>query len=143
MTNKKQYYDNLISRDGGELGVSNLDEAYAFCKKLAKSHYENFPVGSMLVPRAVRKYFYSIYAYSRIADDLGDEYPDTLERRLEIINQFETLLEIKYKNGEKANPIFLALHDTIKQKNIPLTPFKNLLEAFRKDCRFTPYQTKN
>ena len=77
----KQYYDNLISCDGGELGVFNLEDAYTFCKKLAQSHYENFPVGSLLVPKQIRKYFYSVYAYCRIADDLGDEYPDTLTTR--------------------------------------------------------------
>lgn len=71
----KKYFDCLISPDGGELGVNTLNEAYTFCEKLANEHYENFPVGSIIVPLKLRKYFFAIYAYCRIADDLGDEYP--------------------------------------------------------------------
>ena len=45
----------------------------ATASRLARSHYENFPVGSRLVPKRLRKHFYSIYAFARIADDFADE----------------------------------------------------------------------
>ena len=47
--------------------------AYRFCERLARSHYENFPVGSVLVPKPLRQHFYSIYAFARTADDFADE----------------------------------------------------------------------
>ena len=53
-----------------------LAEAQAWCKQLAGSHYENFHVATFFLPRAVRPHFESIYAYCRVADDLGDEVPD-------------------------------------------------------------------
>ena len=63
----------LISKDAIEFAVSGVNESYEFCKKLAKSHYENFPVGSLIISKPKRKYFYSIYNFARIADDIADE----------------------------------------------------------------------
>jgi hypothetical protein len=48
-------------------------EARDYCARLAKSHYENFLVASLFVPRALKQHFYNVYAYCRISDDLGDE----------------------------------------------------------------------
>jgi hypothetical protein len=53
-----------------------LDEARAWCKRLAESHYENFHVASWFLPKALRPHFHSIYAYCRVSDDLGDEVGD-------------------------------------------------------------------
>src|ERR1700684_4696598 len=53
-----------------------LEEARAYCRKLAESHYENFHVASWFLPKALRPHFHSIYAYCRISDDLGDEVGD-------------------------------------------------------------------
>ena len=54
----------------------SLDEARAYCERLARTHYENFPVATFLLPRRLRPHFYSVYAYCRWADDLGDETND-------------------------------------------------------------------
>ena len=53
-----------------------LEEAQAWCRQLAESHYENFHVASWFLPRDLRPYFHSIYAYCRVSDDLGDEVGD-------------------------------------------------------------------
>ncbi|MBK9334571.1 MAG: squalene/phytoene synthase family protein [Ignavibacteria bacterium] len=50
----------------------DLESAYDFCRSTAKNHYENFPVGSVLIPKDERKYIYSIYAFARYADDIAD-----------------------------------------------------------------------
>ena len=52
---------------------NSLEAAYAFCQRMAESHYENFPVGSLLIPKRLRKHVYSIYAFARVADDFADE----------------------------------------------------------------------
>ncbi len=56
--------------------AATLAEAYAFCGRLARSHYENFTVASWLMPRAMRKHMHAIYAYARMADDFADEEHD-------------------------------------------------------------------
>ena len=56
------------------------EAASSYCARLARSHYENFTVGSWLVPRDKLRHIYAVYAYCRTVDDLGDEaLPDWSE----------------------------------------------------------------
>ena len=50
-----------------------LARAYAACEALARSHYENFPVASRLLPAPMRPHVAAVYAFARIADDIADE----------------------------------------------------------------------
>ncbi|MEX2173886.1 MAG: squalene/phytoene synthase family protein, partial [Pirellulaceae bacterium] len=52
-----------------------LDEARIYCRRLARSHYENFTVASRLFPRHLQQHLCNVYAYCRWADDLADESP--------------------------------------------------------------------
>ena len=52
---------------------STIEEAFAACERLTRSHYENFSVATRLLPRDLRRHFFSIYAFCRGVDDLGDE----------------------------------------------------------------------
>ncbi|MGH9834051.1 MAG: squalene/phytoene synthase family protein, partial [Blastocatellia bacterium] len=47
----------------------SVSDAFAYCERMARAHYENFPVGSLLAPKNRRKHVYSIYAFARTADD--------------------------------------------------------------------------
>ncbi len=52
---------------------AHLSEAYRICEKQAFSHYENFPVASLLLPRESRLHVAALYAFARTADDFADE----------------------------------------------------------------------
>jgi phytoene/squalene synthetase len=52
---------------------SLINSSFKYCEGIAKGHYENFPVASLLIPKEKRKYIYAIYAYARAADDFADE----------------------------------------------------------------------
>src|SRR6476659_9630782 len=52
----------------------SLEEARAYCERLAKSHYENFSVATWFLPSRLRQHFYNVYAYCRISDDLGTKW---------------------------------------------------------------------
>jgi phytoene/squalene synthetase len=54
----------------------SLTEAREYCRRLARSHYENFSVASWFLPERLRQHFFNVYAYCRISDDLGDEVGD-------------------------------------------------------------------
>ena len=119
-----------------------LQEAYAFCEQLTRSHYENFPVGSILVPKAKRKHIYSIYAFARTADDFADEDYDgqtTREDRLRLLDDWERQLD-ECLVGNFQHPIFAALQQTIRELNLPVQLFKDLLSAFRQDVVKARYQ---
>ena len=52
---------------------ASLARAYAACEALARSHYENFPVASRLLPARMRPHVAAVYAFARAADDFADE----------------------------------------------------------------------
>ena len=119
-------------------GVS-LGAARAYCRKLARSHYENFVVASFFLPRRLKQHFYNIYAYCRISDDLGDEAGDP-KIALQMLEQWHNQLEACYR-GQIHHPVFMALSETIEAFNIPITPFAHLLEAFKRDQTKRRYDT--
>ncbi len=126
----------LTLPDGGSFACSNIDDAYQFCQKIAKAHYENFPVGSILIPQDTRKYFYSVYSFARIADDIADELPfSDAEQRVQALQSFLAILTVE-ENTNLTNPIAMALRDTMKAKDIPIAPFEKLIVAFISDIRF-------
>ncbi len=119
--------------------------AYKFCEKIAKKHYENFPVASWLLPREERRFLYSIYAFARLADDIADS-PSLLmsqTERLSALQFIESNLENLTATKNVNNPIFLALQDTIEKKELPLETFFRLLTAFKMDVNFVQPQDWN
>jgi squalene synthase HpnC len=116
-----------------------LDEARAYCQRLATTHYENFHVASWFLPERLRPHFYSIYAYCRIADDLGDEVGNR-EQSLALLDLWGRELDACYR-GEARHPVFVALAETIRACDIPKQPFADLLVAFRQDQNVMRYKT--
>lgn len=116
-----------------------LEEARAWCKRLAETHYENFHVVSWFLPRRLRPHFQSIYAYCRVSDDLGDEVGNR-EQSLALLDLWGSELDACYR-GELRHPVFVALAETIRACNIPKEPFADLLVAFRQDQLVTRFPT--
>jgi squalene synthase HpnC len=118
-----------------------LEEARAYCRTLAESHYENFHVASWFLPKRMRPHFHSIYAYCRISDDLGDEVGNK-EQSLALLDLWGRELDACYR-GEARHPVFVALAETIRTCEIPKEPFADLLVAFRQDQTVTRFPTMN
>jgi phytoene synthase len=119
------------------------DTAYQYCARLARSHYENFPVGSVLVPARLRKHFYSIYAFARTADDFADEAYDeehTEQERLDLLEEWRGMLHEAH-GGRATHPIFIALAETIARYDLPINLFEDLLTAFAQDVIVRRYQS--
>lgn len=116
-----------------------LEEARAYCRRLATSHYENFSVATWFLPKHLRQHFYNVYAYCRISDDLGDEVGDP-GASLELLDQWETELSACYE-GNPRHPVFVALAETVGVFEIPQHEFSDLLRAFRADQITTRYHT--
>jgi phytoene/squalene synthetase len=164
-----------------EATTTDLERSDAWCRRLALGHYENFPVGSVLIPKPLRKHFYAVYAFSRIADDIADEGTATVEERLAQLKDLETMVlrmaprlrgddEKKGRDDEEVldpgvhgddedvrapltahraprtahraphTELEPALARTIRDLSLPVQPFLDLLEAFRRDVLFTPPQ---
>ena len=114
--------------------------AYRHCRQIAAAHYENFTLGSWLLPRVLRRHIAAIYAFARTADDIADEGNLEPALRLARLQQWEHQLENSY-GGRARDPIFMALRDTVQRFDIPIDPFRKLLQAFRADAEFQPFPT--
>jgi squalene synthase HpnC len=117
----------------------SLLEAQEYCRRLARSHYENFSVASWFLPQRLRQHFFNVYAYCRISDDLGDEVSDP-QASLQLLGQWEAELDACYA-GIPRHPVFVALAQTVRGFDIPKQPFLDLLTAFRRDQRIARYPT--
>jgi squalene synthase HpnC len=117
--------------------ITTREEAFRYCEKLARAHYENFTVGSWLLPKDLKQHVYNVYAYCRSVDDLGDEAKGD---RLDLLDRWEEDLRRCY-DGVPRHPALLALQATIKQFDIPLQPFLKLVEANRMDQRAKRHPT--
>lgn len=114
-------------------------EAREYCRRLARSHYENFSVASWFLPSHLRQHFFNVYAYCRISDDLADEVGDP-GTSLQLLDEWETELEACYQ-GHPRHPVFVALTETVRKFEIPKHEFADLLTAFRQDQSVTRYET--
>ncbi len=120
-----------------------LQEAQAWCRELATTHYENFHVATWFLPRKVRPHFESVYAYCRVADDLGDEVPDPAVA-MRLLDAWGSMLDECYDFPERSmHPVFVALHETVRECGLPRELFADLLHAFRMDQVKTEYNTWN
>ncbi len=121
------------------LKILDYEYAFRYCKEIAIRHYENFPVGSLLIPKSKRKFIYSIYAFARTADDIADSSKLDEKSKLKRLYEFENELN-KSLNSEfdrlipETENIFIALYDTVNALNIPADELRNLLTAFRQDA---------
>src|SRR6202140_5885597 len=114
-------------------------DAREYCRRLARSRYENFSVASWFLPEPLRQHFFNVYAYCRVSDDLGDEVGDTAAS-LELLDQWQGELDACY-DGSPKHPVFVALAETVRQFDIPKHEFSDLLTAFRQDQTVTRFET--
>lgn len=114
-----------------------LKEAQGFCRKMTYGHYENFPVGSILVPKPLRQHVCNIYAFARTADDFADE-AQFAGQRSERLAEWRDWTEACYR-GDYHHPIFVALSETIREFDLPSSLFLDLVTAFQIDVDKSRY----
>ena len=117
----------------------SLDQAHEYCRRLARTHYENFSVATWFLPKKLRQDFLNVYAYCRISDDLGDEVGDPAAS-LALLDEWQSELEACYE-GTPRHPVFVALAETVRKFEIPKHEFSDLLVAFRQDQTVTRFET--
>lgn len=96
-------------------------------------HYENFPVASLVLPSRFRRPIALIYRFAREADDLADEGDIPGPTRLERLEQFHEQLRRIGRGAAPDIPWFAALAAVIREHDLPLPAFADLLSAFAQD----------
>jgi phytoene synthase len=123
-----------------------VEAAYARCRHLARQHYENFPVASLLLPRALRPDVAAVYAFARLADDFADEGRRAPAARLALLDDWLDRLRAAAAGApvaeeSDAGAIFLALSETIRRHRLEPELFEDLLRAFRQDVTVARYES--
>lgn len=113
-----------------------MNDAYAACLRIAREHYENFPVASRLVPASLRPHVAAIYAFARGADDIADEPGRTPGERLTLLDAWSAHLRERPRS-----PVFEALQQTRERFDLPIELFDDLLSAFKQDVQTSRYDT--
>ena len=101
-----------------------LKRAYGACGALARSHYENFPVASRLLPAAMRPHVAAVYAFARVADDIADEGTTPAAERLEHLGAWQQ-----------------RLHAAVAIEQSAAGPADDLVSAFGQDTMTTRYDS--
>jgi squalene synthase HpnC len=103
----------------------------------ARAAGENFPVGSILFPRALRPHVRALYCYARLVDELGDSYGGD---RLAALDELEREVVLTFE-GEPTWPVLRNVQPTVREFDLPREPFLRLIEANRIDQRVADYGT--
>lgn len=125
-----------IGRDN-QPAPAGMEQAFEWCTAFASKHQENFTVMSWCLPRALRPHFASLYTYCRMTDDIGDEAEGD---RLALLDEWERDFRACLA-GERSQPVFIALGETIERYQISSDPFLRLIEANRIDQRKQRFAT--
>ncbi len=130
------------------------EAAFQLTRQMTYGHYENFPVGSWFIPPRLRPHVCNIYAFARTADDFADESQFAGER-MERLQQWRhwlhhaglaahahTPLDAAIFQGDtKAELIFHALTETMREFQLPVSLFNDLISAFMLDVTKPRYAT--
>jgi squalene synthase HpnC len=119
--------------------MTETDKAYSDAIRFAKTHYENFPVVSLFIPRKFQKHVAIIYWFARTADDIADEGNLETEERLDRLNEFRKRIP-ELINGNSQSYFELALGKTISEMKLSAGLFSDLLEAFKQDVIKKSYE---
>lgn len=106
---------------------------------MSNAHYENFPVASPLLPRAMRAPVRVIYAFARSADDLADEGNALPHERIAALMAYEAELNRIDKGEPPETPLFQQVASTLAEHALDTRYLHDLLSAFRQDVRQTRY----
>lgn len=123
---------------------TSLDQAacYRYCEALCRAHHHNFPVASFFARSTLRQHIFAIFAFARVADDFADE-PAFEGRRARELDRWEELLHATYRGHPPEHPVFLALAETVKRFDLPITELTQLMSGFRTDLETRRYPTWN
>jgi len=122
-----------------------LAQAYEACEALARSHYENFPVASALLPRPMRPHIAAVYAFARMADDMADEGDAPAADRRAALDAWHQRLHVAVDSpawtpsGSGDDLILAAVAASIRTLDLPLSLFDDLISAFGQDTMTNRY----
>ncbi len=119
----------------------NVDQAYAFCRRIAHRFGANFSVGFRFLPPRKRRAVYAAYAFCRLTDDIADVIPSEARDPLRAgdqLDDWQRELDACYDRSP-SQPITIALADALRFFAIPKDAFLALIDGCRQDLTKNRY----
>jgi squalene synthase HpnC len=110
------------------------------------THYENFPVASVLCPPRLRPAVSAIYWFARTADDLADEGQAPASQRLADLAAFKADLHhcaAQRATSGRWDDVFRPLQPVLQAWRLPLSLLEDLLSAFEQDVVKQHYDSQS
>ena len=107
---------------------------------LPVTHYENFPVASLLCPPQLRAPIAAIYAFARTADDIADEGDASASQRLRDLADYRADLQAitaAAAPSPRWAEVFVPLAAILRSHQLPVALLDDLLSAFAQDVAKT------
>ena len=118
----------------------SLAEAQEYCRRLARTHYENFSVATWFLPSACASIF-STSTPTAASQTIWAMKSATRNASLAMLDAVAGANSMPAMPAVPGIPVFVALEETVRQFDIPKQPFDDLLKAFRQDQSVTRYET--
>lgn len=119
--------------------VTDVQEAYAYCRQVTRQHAKNFYYAFLFLPRAQRDAIYTVYAFCRYCDDIADDDTAVPQDRQALMDAWRRELARCYA-GQATRPITQALQRTIKEYGIPQEYFEELIRGVEMDLHIQRYE---
>lgn len=119
--------------------MTDLQRSYEHCRSVACRADSSFYWTFSRLPQAKRQAMYALYAFSRKADDCGDNPQPAAARRAALDcwrRQLEQALQGRYQG-----PLWPALADTVRRFEVPPQHLFELLDGVALDLEPVRYET--
>ena len=116
----------------------DLAAAYRACRRINARHGRTYFLATRLLPADRRPAVHALYAFARLADDIVDT--STGDRALELAG-FEAEVLAALDGADAADPVLVALADTVARYGIERALFADFLDSMRMDLTVTGYRT--
>ncbi len=119
--------------------MTELAKSYAWCRQACRNSRSSFWASFALLDPVRRNAMYALYAFSRISDDLSDSPRPLHERRADLENWRQALLQLG--NGASAEAgklpeyalIWPALFDSVSRFEIPVSLLEDIVRGVTMD----------
>ena len=94
---------------------------------------ENFPVGSLLLPKRLRPHVAKYYAFARAIDDIADNNDLAPDEKVARLDAFDKALTGEIENDPALEKAY-AIRESCAETNVPIAHCRDLIVAFKQDA---------
>ncbi|MDQ2799505.1 MAG: phytoene/squalene synthase family protein [Armatimonadota bacterium] len=122
------------------MAVSELEAAYALCKRINAHHGKTYYFSSLFFPPAIRRSVHALYGFVRCPDEIVDNPPPGSDSAQALADYREATLDA-LKTGESDVPILHAFADMAHRHRLPPEYPLAFLDAMAMDLTRSRYET--